>query len=365
MARGIAPSLLAAQVASTAAWALAGEGAWRDALREAASLEASPGPGADLTARLRYLRTLLAAHFTTVATIVPTDVDSHIRFHFWWGLEDIDALRAAIAVVDETDDWDPRTVSGRTLSLENGSLLSGHDGEWLAVRAGALGRALALGDVSSANALTERIDAEVARESAAYSAVRDAPGRELDALRIATLIAHNLGDLSRVVAAWPAGVRDGAELRGRLTRLGHDPASLTGEAGRVNKAVMADENHRYLPLRAARPLRRGLELVIPFGPFFDPWGATLARSALLDDRDRAAVLAVLLDAHEASPALLAYLRALAGLHQVRGGLERLAREHLPARAKKQLSLGSIRDALRASPEAVEARLVNRYRAARK
>src|SRR6185312_2414745 len=128
-----------------------------------------------------------------------------------------------------------------------------------------------------------------------------ARGDELDLLRAATTVAHNLGDLSRVVEAWPA-LEGLAELRAIYMRLGHAPSARFGDrfarAGALNKAEMADENHRFLALRKARGLRRSRDLLLPIGPFFDAWGATVATHPALDARDRAEVVAALLAVHE-------------------------------------------------------------------
>src|SRR5262245_32726175 len=102
-APGISSLLLAEQIANTAPWAaevapeaaaVAGGAAEIEARREADPFD----PG--------YLRLLLAAHHLTVATFVPTDVDTRVRHHHWQGLE-ADRLEAACAVVDEVAAWEP------------------------------------------------------------------------------------------------------------------------------------------------------------------------------------------------------------------------------------------------------------------
>ncbi len=364
---GIAPATLRAQVDNTAAWAigadLADQPSWQRALRHASDLESTWN---EPSHRTDYLRLLLAAHHATVGTFVPTDVDTRIRFHAWQEIRDVDTLASAVAIVDETDRWDPRAVSARVVETARGGL-SGHDGEWLAVRAGALGRALQIGASELRDSLVARIDAELDREAEAFAAVADKHGAELDALRIATVIAHNLGDLSRVVDDWPSKSPAAQALRDRFVRLGHERDERYGgtfvRAGAVNKAVMALENHRFLPLRKARPLRIARELLLPIGPFFDTWGETIGRDRRLDSEARGAVLSALLDGHEHDPSQQGYLRAMAGIHRTHGGgLDALARE-VPARARKLLAGGVVREATRIDRERFEARMVNRYRAA--
>src|SRR5579863_3928323 len=128
----IAARILFEQVRSTAGWVLDGpvapDTSFRAVLRDLGAAERGG---------LAYFRAMLAAHFATVATFVPTDVDANIRHHALTALA-LDELELACGLIDEAAGWDVRLVSARV--VEVGSPLSGHDGEWLAVRAGALGR---------------------------------------------------------------------------------------------------------------------------------------------------------------------------------------------------------------------------------
>lgn len=308
---------------------------------------------------------LLAAHFATVATFVPTDVDARIRHHAWQAIEDVDALAKACDVVDAVASWDVRLVSDRLVESDEGPL-SGHDGEWFSVRAGALLRALELGAPDVADRVAGQIDAEVAREEriagAALAKVKS-PEDAARALRITTIVAHNLGDLSRVVEAWPKAA-GGDVFRAGFVRLGHEGSSrpALARSGAINKAVMALENHRFLALRKARCLRVHRSLLLPIGPFFDAWGENLAASPHLEDRDRADVVAALLEIHASSPEQQGCLRALAGLHRrTRGGLELFVPD-LPARLRKDALRGKVRDALDVTPDHFAARMQRRLTA---
>lgn len=373
MFRGIAPSLLATQVANTAAWALDGptDGpahGWRLSLTRA--LDTSQEHDATWT----YLRLLLAAHFATVGTFVPTDVDSHIRHHAWQHARSGDTLAAAIDAVDAIDAWDVREVSARVVDVPGVGALSGHDGEWMAVRAGALGRALATHDDAATERLVARLDADVERHALALAAVMNTRGRELDALRVIPTVAHNLGDLSRIVEEWEVKGARAASLKKRYARLGHEDGSNPDPrftlAGRVNKAVTAAENHRFLALRAARPLRSAHALLLPLGPFFDAWGGVVATSPALGARgsneaitNRASVVAALLETHLSAPTQQGVLRALAGFHEAHPGGVDAVEPELPARLRKVLRTGAAREALGVPLARFEARMVNRYRAA--
>jgi hypothetical protein len=354
---GILSSVLAEQVRNTAAWL------WQEplaapltAIFDEAVDDAPEAPGA----LVRSLRLRLAAHYATVATFVPTDVDAHIRHHMWMAIADAEVFTQAKACVEEATTRDPRLVSAR---VTDG--VSGHDGEWLAVRAGATGRALMLGLDNEAAGLAAEIDAELDREERVFEAAlaHGAPGTVT--LALATTLAHNLGDLSRVVDAWPLAAR-ASPLHARYSRLGHADARRQRKAfvlaGLLNKELMASENHRFLVLRKPRGLRRGRALLLPIGPWFDGWGETVCRSELLDDNDRAEVVAALIELHLRSPVQEGCLRALAAIERgTRGGLASYSAA-LPARLRKETGRGRIRDALDVSRERFEARMESRYRA---
>ena len=354
---GILNSVLVEQVRNTAAWL------WADpdcrsltAIFDAGFDEPPEAPGA----LERALRLRLAAHYATIATFVPTDVDAHIRHHMWMSVADADTFDRAKACVDEAVSRDARVVSARVTEG-----LSGHDGEWLSVRAGALGRALVLGLDGAAAVLAAEIDAELDREQRVFAQTLERGAPAPTTLALATTIAHNLGDLSRVVDAWPKAAR-ASELCARYSRLGHADSPRAGReflvAGALNKELMALENHRFLALRRPRALRRSRALLLPVGPWFDAWGETLCRSGLLDDADRAEVVAALVELHLRSPTQEGCLRALAAMHrETRGGLGWYGTA-LPARLRKELGRGRIRDAIDVPRERFEARIESRCRA---
>ena len=342
---GIAPKLLLEQVTSTAPWALTLEPplASMEILKRAPEIEQRWRKGEDAEA---YFVCLLAAHFTTVATFVPTDVDVRIRQHAWSALSGR-LLASAVVRVEEVARWDVRPVSERYVLLD-GEVLAGHQGEWLSVMAGALGRALALSDDVVVARVTAWIEAELAREARLVALARkESDDRQL--LSLVTTVAHNLGDLSRVVDTWRP-VHAASELGLRYQRLGHEGgARFDGSfvfAGELNKRLMAKENHRFLPLRVPRALRRERAFLLPFGPYFYDWGRVIGSSKHLDDAERAEILLALLRVHERRTDEHGCLRAIAGIDSVfDGGISKLARL-LPAGQGVAMQRAGVRLALR-------------------
>ena len=340
------------QVRNTAAWL------WEDAPSDVAALtrvENDQGPAP--------LDALLTAHWATVATYVPTDVDARIRHHAWQARGQPEEVSKALDALDVVAARDVRKVSARVFESKKHGPLSGHDGEWFSVRAGAALRAGQLGAEDVLSRVANDIDAELAREEAIYEEAR---GDARATLTVATILAHNLGDLSRVVMEWNK-LDILAPLRDRWLRLGHPDAPVPRpafvQAGVLNKAIMAHENHRFLPLRRARAMRTHRSLLLPIGPWLEDWGAMVATSTHLEDRDRAEVLEALLDVHARDANQEGCLRAIAGLHRAtRGGIERYVPD-LPARMRKDAMRGKVRDALDVTAAHFAARIERRVASA--
>jgi hypothetical protein len=342
---GISPLVLLDQVKSTAGWAFAIE----PVLPAAAILSNAPA----LEKRWRaneagedYFVALLAAHFTTVATFSPTDVDVRIRQHAWATLVK-ERLVSAVMRVEEVSRWPVPPVTARHIVID-GEILAGHQGEWFSVMAGALGRALSLSDTAVVERTTAWIEAELEREARIVTFARkNATDQEL--LSVVTTVAHNVGDLSRVVDTW-APAHAESELGRRYRRLGHeDGARFDGAfvfAGDLNKERMALENHRFLPLRGPSALRRERAFLLPFGPYFYEWGRMIATTKLLDDAERAEILYALVRVHEIRNEEHGCLRAIAGIHSaINGGVDKLARLW-PADRRGSIARGNVRLALR-------------------
>ncbi|HEY3738659.1 MAG TPA: hypothetical protein VGL53_02385, partial [Bryobacteraceae bacterium] len=240
-----------------------------------------------------YFALCLVSHHSTVATFVPTDVDSKIRGLLWRKTRDRDILRSFAKSAFAMMRWDLRGVSRRTTDVGELGPVSGHDGEWLSVIAGGHGRFLELRDTEFAERTADAIDKELKRELEAFEIVLSTRGAELDALRLAASITHNVGDLDQAISFWES--RTGAvESIKRFHRLAHENKSAYHGGFQVPadlyKKALAAEGHRHYPLRAVKPLRQSVELLLPLGPYLDDWGAIIASYEGFTAADRAEVI---------------------------------------------------------------------------
>jgi len=285
-----------------------------------------------------YFALCLAAHWATVATYVPTDVDAKIRDALWLDQTDGDELATMRALAGHLAHWDVRGFSARLLDVDAitgeawHGLHSGHDGERLAVLCGALAAHRARGGSRVADELEADVDAELLREARAWQALGRAAGRARSGdtsagvawLRLAAVLAHNAGDVDQGLGG-RAGRRGGEAARARfgdlVRRDGQRYSGAFAQAGAVYRALLAAEGHRNYPLREARVLRADAALLLPLGPFLDEWGARLARWPAWGAAERAAVVDALVTGCRRVPGQHGYYRALAGFDAaIPGGL---------------------------------------------
>jgi hypothetical protein len=356
--RGVTPPILLEQVRNTVPFALHPD--FEPALPYLNTLRAvQSAPEAPLS-HFDYYRLCLSAHYTTVASYVPTDVDQQIRFRLWDPALPLATLTQMAELVLSVRDWDTRPLSRREISApKSGERLGGHLGEWFSVAAGAYG-ALRRKSADLAAEVAGRIIREVDRHGQIYSELKTARDG-VGLLKAATIIAHNLGDLDRVLEMWKVPADD--PLMQKVFRAGHadalSPQTSLVEAGALNKSMMALENHRHFALRAVKPLRRSPDLLLPIGPFFDGWGRIVARHPQLSATEVADIVEALVLGWERlgsrggsaaqrvsktpdAPVPLGYPRALAGiLDAFPGGMSALAKL-LPARTARDLKAGPLR-----------------------
>lgn len=336
--RGIAPELLLTQVRNTMPYLFdAEEGGARLGTFPGAMVfrEFATNPARELS-HFEYYRFCLCAHYLTVATPVPTDVDIQIRKKLWPRELPLETALEMATLVLESRKWDFGLVTGR---LIHG--LSGHLGEWFTVSCGAY---CAMGQYKEPEAalkrreLFEAIADEVKHHSDVFGSLWNA-AEGLDALKASAALAHNFGDLDRVMEMWDLSVAD--PLRLEFYKLGAKPFDQNGKlrylgrlwvAGELYKSVipntgggsMAFENHRHFALRKPRCLRRSPELWIATGPFFDGWGRRVAKylAAGKDpSEDTMQVVEALQQGWERLPKTFGYGRALRGMREIHPELD--------------------------------------------
>jgi hypothetical protein len=245
-----------------------------------------------------YFALCMACHHATVATFVPTDVDTKIRGIVWRESRDPDVLRPMLRLALNSRLW---TEDGISIRAIRG--VSGHHGEQWSAIAGGLGRLLEVGDLASAEEAQAAIETEIDREQAVFDEVAAEPGAELDLLRLSMTLAHNRGDLTQGMGFWKktpvtAPLMDHLSARGRFAvavRIYQD----TG---------LSAEGHRHYPLRPVKVLRRSAVTLLPLCPFLDDWGDIVAQ---LEESHE--VLAALVVGCQKVKGQQGYYRAIAGM----------------------------------------------------
>ena len=257
-----------------------------------------------------YFALCLSCHHATVATFVPTDVDTKIRGIIWRELRDPEALRPMLRFALQSRGWTEEGISVRAVRG-----VSGHHGEQWSAIAGGLGRLLELGDTASGEEALAAIDAEIEREQAVFDAVCREPGAELDLLRLSMTLAHNRGDLTQGMGFWKRTPLT-APVQEHLTTHGRFALAV-----RIYQHTgLSAEGHRHYPLRPVKVLRRSPATLLPLCPFLDEWGAAVGR---LDDAHE--VLEALVTGCQKVQGQQGYYRAIAGMRGAgQGEFERTA-----------------------------------------
>ena len=345
--RGVAPDLLVKQVANTAPFIFDGslirvssnDYRYLDLLRAQASVS---GDSFLPLNPAQYFELCLATHWATVGTFVPTDVDNAIRFKLWAPGLPTEHLDTMIETVLRARHWDATPVNTRwILSPKSKRLMAGHLGEWFSVAAAAYGASRRRAPARTTQ-LIDEIFAEVRRHSELVEEFLDAK-EYLGLLKTSVLVAHNLGDLDRVIDQWNLAQDD--PLRLAVYRLGHEESGKLKPlmlAGALNKQYMAAENHRHFSLRVPRALRKSADFLIPIGPFFDDWGKAIGKHPLLKFEEIGKVIEALIAGWEKLPSTVGYARALTGILDTFPGGMKTVSDYLPARVFKTLKAGPLR-----------------------
>ncbi len=346
--KGISPINLIAQVKNTVPfvfdpdWRLPSHSSHLHYLRSVArSLDDDPHREENFS-HVEYFRLCLSAHHATCPSFVPTDVDNHIRLKLWLNTLSLDQRLAMADVVDESYLWDSSPVCTRIVTSPSGEKVSGLQGEWFSTAAAAYG-ALKRKAPERAEDIRVQILQEIKRETEIYRSLREAR-QGIEMLKAAGTLAHNLGDLDRVIEMWELPDED--PLRATAFKLGHEESVISDpdliQAGNLNKALMAIESHRHFPLRQPRPLRRSADLLLPCSPFLDDWGAIIARHPGLAPEEVGEIADALVSGWEKLGGAVGYARALRGIEEnFSGGTSRLY-QNVPARTARVLKAGELR-----------------------
>jgi hypothetical protein len=245
-----------------------------------------------------YFALCLACHHATVATFVPTDVDTKIRGIVWRESRDVDVLRPMMRLALASRAW---TENGISIRAVRG--VSGHNGEQWSAIAGGLGLLLERGDKETADEALAAIEAEIDRETAVFEETAAERNAELDVLRLSMTLAHNRGDLTQGMGFWKRNavtvpVMEHLSQRGRFALA----VRLYQHTG------LSAEGHRHYPLREVKVLRRSASTLLPLCPFLDEWGAVVGR---LEESHE--VLAALITGCQKVQGQQGYYRAIAGM----------------------------------------------------
>jgi hypothetical protein len=297
-------------------------------LRILANWENILRPGLESGEQLQdYFALCLACHHATVATFVPTDVDTKIRGIVWQESRDLEVLRPMLRLALAARAW---TEDGISIRAIRG--VSGHNGEQWSAIAGGLGRLLELGDTVSAEAAQTAIEAEIDREQAVFDEVAAERDAELDLLRLSMTLAHNRGDLTQGMGFWKRTAVTGPVMD-HLSQRGRFPLAV-----RIYQHTgLSAEGHRHYPLREVKALRRSPALLLPLCPFLDEWGGVVAQ---LEDCHE--VLAALVGGCQKVQGQQGYYRAIAGMRAASSGAFDRAAAHMPNAAQRLLRGSELR-----------------------
>jgi hypothetical protein len=295
-----------------------------------------------------YFGLCLACHHATVATFVPTDVDTKIRGIVWRESRDPDVVRPMLRLALASRAW---TEDGISIRAVRG--VSGHNGEQWSAIAGGLGYVLELGDTVSAEEAQAAIEAEIDREQAVFDEAAAERDAELDLLRLSMTLAHNRGDLTQGMGFW------------KRTPLTVPVMERLSERGRFSLAVrvyqhtgLSAEGHRHYPLRGVKALRRSAATLLPLCPFLDEWGGVVAQ---LEESHE--VLAALVGGCQKVQGQQGYYRAIAGMRAASSGAFDRAAARMPNAAQRLLRDADLRKLIDVPRVSFESMMRKRARAA--
>ena len=272
-----------------------------------------------------YFHICLASHWATAGTFVPTDVDNQIRKSLWEHPSILKNIEKMARITIDAWKWDFSQVTNRKAYNCNGnSVMSTHEGTWLSVAIGAYCALEKYKLHDLAKEVSEVILEEIEKEQMIITELREQRDY-INFIKAAPLIAHNFGDLDRVMLQWEMDSDD--KFFKQIFKLGHqlnnNYSPILVYAGQVNKEFTTKENHRHMALRKPKCLRRSNKLLIPVGPFMDDWGSKLVSSGLLSTEEIAEVIVALFEGFQREEEAFGYSRAFSGIISELQGFDKL------------------------------------------
>lgn len=278
-----------------------------------------------------YFHICLAAHWTTAGTFVPTDVDNQIREGLWNHPQIKKHIDKMAKLTILAWSWDYSEVTNRkSYNLANNQVMSTHEGTWLSVAIGAYCALVKNNMIKEASEVADVIMEEIIKEEKLLLDLRQR-GDHINFLRTTALMAHNFGDLDRVIDQWE--MNDSDPFKKRIYKLGHrlnvERSPILYFSGLVNKEFLSVENHRHMSMRQPRALRRSKKYLIPVGPFMDDWGKVLGESKDISGEEKAEIVAAFFEGYNRQTLAHGYVRAFRGLIEaLPNGLDSLE-QYLP------------------------------------
>lgn len=262
-----------------------------------------------------YFHICMSAHWATAGTFVPTDVDNQIREGLWKHGEIGRHIEKMARITIDAWTWDYTQVTNRkSFNVTKNEVMSTHEGTWLSVAIGAYCALKKNKREALALEMAEVIIAEAKKEEALLLELREKRDH-INYMRSCALMAHNFGDLDRVIDQWQMSDED--PLKKRIYKLGHrlndEYSPILYFSGLVNKEFLSVENHRHMSLRQPKCLRNSHRYLVPVGPFMDDWGVLLGKSRELSMPDKAEIIAALFDGHNRQNQAFGYIRAFRGM----------------------------------------------------
>jgi hypothetical protein len=262
-----------------------------------------------------YFHICMAAHWATAGTFVPTNVDNQIREGLWKHKDILGHIDRMAKITIDSWTWNYEQVTNRkAYNPENGQVMSTHEGTWLSVAIGAYNALVKHKKTELAQEVANVILAEIEKEEKLLIELREKRDH-VNFLRSTALMAHNFGDLDRVIDQWEMPEDD--PFRMRIYKLGHmlneNYSPILAYAGQVNKKFLSVENHRHMSIRQARCLRRSYRFLIPVGPFMEGWGTILGESKDLTLPEKGEIVGCLWEGYKRQNQAFGYARAYRGL----------------------------------------------------